>query len=276
MKHHEGTIKSVDKTLDLYWQSWTPEGAARAVVILAHGLGEHSGRYAHVAEAFTAAGFALYGIDHRGFGRSGGARGDGTSLDHIADDLGLLVIKAKGEHPGVKAFLYGHSMGGLIALDVGLRHPEHFAGAILTGAGLKNKLPPIKIMLANLLGGLLPGMVTATGLDARLISRDPAVVAAYLTDPLVHDKASTGFGKHGFKRAGEVLAAAGKWSLPVLMMHGTADGIVPVEGTQEFFDAIPVEDKTLKLCEGFYHEVHNEPEQAEVIGEMVEWLKARV
>lgn len=275
MQHYENTIRSADGSTELYTQRWLPDGEAKAVALLAHGLGEHSGRYQHVAAAFTARGIAVYSLDHQGFGKSGGARGVVPSWDSFHNNMDLVRNEAEAAHPGRKLFLYGHSLGGIIVLHRALIRPQGFSGVISTGAGLIPMLSPFLVFMARTLGGVLPNNVMASGLDVTALSRDQAVVDAYVNDPLVHDKASMGFGKAGFEVADWTLSNAEKLQMPALLMHGSADRITNPEGTKQFYERAGSSDKTLRIYEGYFHEIHNEPEQAEVIATMAEWLLAR-
>ena len=196
--HTELSWKARDG-ITLYAQEWKPEGepAAQpaAVVCLVHGIGEHSARYAHVADAFTRAGYALISFDLRGHGRSEGPRGHTPSFEMFMADIDLLLDEARRRYPGIPRFLYGHSLGGLLVLNYALRRKPDLQGVIATSPGLRTSITEqkTKILLSNVLGSTLPTLSLSTGLDATQISRDPDVVTAYLADPLVHDQATTGY-----------------------------------------------------------------------------------
>ena len=259
-----------------YMQGWEPEGKTKAVVCLVHGLGEHSGRYAHVGAALNEAGYALYGFDLRGHGQTGGPRGHIPSLEAVMQDIHQFVAFQRQNHPGSPVFLYGHSLGGLLTLAYAIQYGEGLNGVIVSGAGLRSPVleQKGKVALVNLLGSLLPGLTITTGLLPETISRDPAVVQKYIADPLVHDKSSLGLAKAGFSAIDLCFARAGEFKPPLLIMHGKADRNTYASGSVEFAKLAGETNKdvTLKLWEGMYHELHNEPEQKEVFETMIEWL----
>ncbi|MCQ3937166.1 MAG: alpha/beta hydrolase [Chloroflexi bacterium] len=277
MKHQELKWKSHDG-LDIFAQVWEPEVIQpKAVVCLVHGLGEHSSRYAHVAEAFGKEGFILFTYDLRGHGRSGGLRGHISSIEDFMQDIDSLLAQARARYLGMPLFLYGHSLGGIQALYYGLTRKPDVKGVIATGAALHSALEkqPLKIFLANLLGSLTPTTILSSGLDAKALSHDPKVVEAYINDPLVHDKASLGFGKIMLGVTKWILAHAGEFPLPLLLMHGKEDDIAYPSSSIEFAASLK-EKCTLVLWEGGYHEIHNEPEKAEVLKTMTLWMDARL
>lgn len=276
MSHHQWNQKARDGRL-LYAQAWQPEGEARSAVCLVHGLGEHSGRYGHVAAALNRAGHALLALDLRGHGRSSGRRGHIPSIEVVLDDIDLLLEEAAQRFPGRPRFLYGHSMGGLFVLYHALRRRPALAGVIATGSALRSPLEGqrAKVVLARLLSRLLPALTFPSGLNPATISRDPAVVQAYCNDPLVHDRIS-------FRLAGELLRTsrwvmehAAEFPLPLLLIHGGADRLTLPEGSREFAARVGG-GCTLKVWEGLYHEVHNEPEQGEVLAYILAWVEERL
>ena len=277
MNSFESSWKSKDG-LDLFGRAWEPgERKPKAVICHVHGLGEHSGRYVHVAQAFTKAGYAMLSLDLRGHGRSGGARGHIPSFDAFMDDIDLLIEQARLRYPGLPVFLYGHSLGGILVLNYGLRRKPDLKGVLATGPGLHTalELQPVKIALAKVLGSLIPTVAMSSGLDAKMISHDPSVVKAYVNDPLVHDRVTLGFGKHMLGATRYALDHAAEFPLPLLLIHGKEDRIAFPSSSTEF--ASPLKDKcTLMLWDGLYHEVHNEPEKAEVLNVMTIWMDARL
>jgi acylglycerol lipase len=277
MKHEEMKWKARDG-IELFAQVWEPSVVSpRAVVCLVHGLGEHSSRYAHVAEAFEKEGFILFGFDHRGHGRSGGIRGHVSSIEDFLQDIDLLLEQARKRYPNLPILLYGHSLGGILVLHYGLKRKPDIKGVIATSPGLHTALEkqPVKIFMAKLLGSLMPGTTLPSGLDAKAISRDEAVVKKYQQDPLVHDKISLGFGKTMLGVTKWTLDHAGEFPLPLLLMHGKNDAIAYDTSSTEFAAALK-DNCTLVLWEGGYHEMHNEPEKAEVFKTMTMWMDARL
>ncbi len=276
MKATEWNWNSKDG-LELHARSWEPEETPKAVVCLVHGLGEHIGRYVHVGQAFTDAGYALAGFDLRGHGKSGGPRGHLSSFDAFMDDIEGFEKQLDGRFAGIPRFLYGHSLGGILVLNYGLRRKPDFKGVISTGAGLRTALEEqaVKVAMARVLGTLLPIVPIPSGLDPKSISRRPEVVEAYVNDPLVHDKMSLGFGKIMLSVLPWTFEHAHEFSLPLLIMHGKEDKLGYPRGSEEFASYVK-QNCTLKLWEGLYHELHNEPEQGEVFAFIIDWMNSQL
>jgi len=276
MKTREWTWKSHDG-LEMYAQSWEPEEYPKAVVCLVHGLGEHSGRYAHVGKTFAEAGFALAGFDLRGHGKSGGSRGHIPSFDAFMDNIEDFVKQVDTRFEELPRFLYGHSLGGILVLNYVLRRKPEFMGVVSTGAGLRTSLEEQagKVMLARVLGTLMPGMAIPSGLNPNDISRRKEVVDAYINDPLVHDKMTLGFGKIMLTVLPWTFEHAHEFSLPLLIMHGTGDKLGYPQGSEEFASHVK-QNCMLKLWDGLYHEIHNEPEREEVFSLMIDWMNSQL
>lgn len=275
MKTFEAKLKSKDG-LDFFVRGWEPDTRSKAVVALIHGLGEHTGRYEHVAQAMTGAGYALVGFDLRGHGKSGGVRGHFPSLNAVMQDIKDFFAFLTTRYPELPQFLYGHSLGGLLVLTYALKSQTNIEGVIATGAGLRSQVheQKAKVLLAKVLGSIAPTTLIPSGLDNTLLSRDPEVIKAYNSDPLVHDRISLGFGKEGLKATDYAWSHAEEFSIPLLIMHGTADRNTYAHGSAEFAKLASKNnrDVTLKLWEGLYHEVHNDPEKEQVIQFMIDWL----
>lgn len=276
MKHIESSWKSSDG-LKMHAQSWEPETTAlRGVICLVHGIGEHSGRYAHVAEAFGKEGYALFTADLRGHGKSEGLRGHAPSMEALMQDVDLLLKQARIRFPGIPVYLYGHSLGGIVALHYGLKRKPDVKGVIVTSPALHSslELQPAKVLAAKVMGSLVPKMTLASGLDVSAISHDPEVIKAYNADPLVHDLISVGFGKILLQVCRYNLAHAGEFPLPLLLLHGKEDAIAFPSSSIEF--AAALEGRcTLVLWEGGFHELHNEAFQKDVFKTMIDWLNAQ-
>ena len=248
--------------LEIFWRAWLPDHDAKAVVVIAHGAGEHSGRYTHVAQRLVDEGYAVYAIEHRGHGRSQGPRALIDRIDNAVADLDKLVVLAADANPGTPLFLLGHSMGGTIALSYAVAHQRRLAGLVLSGplAALEAVPAPMR-MTARTLSVLAP-RTPLIAIDASQVSRDPAVVSDYQADPLVH---------HGklpartvVELAGAIDAfpdAVGSITVPTLIMYGTDDGVCPPEGSVMLSQRIGSPDKTLTAYQGLYHEILNEPER---------------
>ena len=263
--------------ITFFLRGWEPEaGKPKALVVLVHGLGEHTARYAHVGKALVRAGYALVGFDLRGHGKSGGPRGHASSLDAYMQDIHQFLSLMEQRFPALPHFLYGHSLGGLLALTYAIQYGAALKGVIATGPALRSSLQEqkAKVAMVRLLGSLVPAMTLQSGLDAATVSRDVAVVEAYRNDPLVHDNASLGFGKAALTAIDLCFARARDFSAPLLIMHGTGDKINFFSGSEDFARLVSEagRDVTLRLWNDLYHEIHNEPEKEEVLQFMIEWL----
>ena len=262
--------------VEIYWRAWLPGGPERAAVVLAHGVSEHSGRYAHVAAALNARGYSLWAPDHRGHGRSAGPRAVIDSLDHALADLDRVVALAAGEQSGRKPFLLGHSMGGMLAVAYATRHQDRLEGLILSGpVAVLEAASPIQRGVSRVLSRVVPGLGVYS-IESAGVSRDPRVVSDYDADPLNHH------GKLPVRTVAEIAREVDSFpitvraiTIPVLIMHGGDDPIVPVAGSRLLDERISSKDKTLTICDGLYHEILNEPEQGEVLAQICEWLDAR-
>jgi len=275
MKTFEAKFEGNDG-ISFYVQGWEPDSQPKAVVVLVHGLGEHTGRYIHVGKALTDAGYVLVGFDLRGHGKSGGARGHFPSLDVVTQDIRQFFQFVSQRYPNLPQFFYGHSLGGLLSLAYAVQNKAALKGVLVTGSALRSALQEqkAKIAMANILGTLMPAMTIPSGLDATTISRDKAVVDKYVHDPLVHDKTSLGLGKSALTAIDICFARARDFAYPLLIMHGKADKLTYASGSADFARLAGEKNKnvTLKIWDGLYHEIHNEPEQAEVFKVMIEWL----
>ena len=281
IKHTEGTLDGVGK-ISIFRQSWIPKDP-RAVVVIAHGLGEHSGRYAHVAEFLCAHGCAVYALDHRGHGRSGGPRAFVDRFANAVADIDQLVDLARREQRTLALkrplFLLGHSMGGALSLSYALKFQGKLDGLILSGPAVAlDGAPPYLGPLAKFLSAVAPKL----GLFAvrpDLVSRDPAAVADYGADPL------NCHGKVPARTLGEIIklvewlpAALSILTLPLLLLHGGEDKLAGVSGSEMVFARIGSTDKTLNVFPGLYHEIFNEfpDDRAKVLADLGAWFDARL
>ncbi|MEA4812913.1 MAG: alpha/beta hydrolase [Anaerolineaceae bacterium] len=260
----------------LYTQTWGDPSSAKAAVVLVHGLGEHIQRYNHVAAQYNARNIFVLGFDQRGHGQTQGKRGLIPSAQQMMDDITSAIRLARKLCPGKPVFLYGHSMGSCEVLYYGLTGPEKPAGILATSTPLYlNPSTEGQRKLARLFGKILPGLTIKNGLDANGLSRDKAVVKAYLEDPLVHPMASVRLANFLFDASEYVLAHAKDWNIPLYLAHGSADPICDIRGTEQFASGAPG-DLTYKRWEGLYHETHNEPEQTETIPAMADWVESHL
>ena len=276
MRHQTGSLSGVDG-VKLFTQSWVPD-APRAAVILAHGYAEHSQRYAAFAEALSAERFAVHALDHRGHGRSEGARANIRVFREFVSDLSRFIGAVREQRPTLPRFLFGHSMGGVVAAQLVLEHPHQCDGLILSAPFLQNAQPvaPALLAVSGLASRLTPGLPTIK-LDAGLMSRDQNVVTAYRSDPLIYTGGlKARIGAEMLSAGQYVLGRAQSVTLPLLVLHGTADGIAAVEGSEQFYRAAASEDKTFKTYEGFYHEALNDIGKEEVVADVLTWLRAHL
>jgi acylglycerol lipase len=272
MKISEWKWKSFDG-LDMYARGWAPDGKPKAVLVLVIGLGEHVCRYEHVGAALTAKGYALLGFDLRGHGKSGGPRGHSPSTEAFMQDIDLMRKQVDARYPGIPQFLYGHSLGGMLTLNYILDRQPMLTGAVVTAPALRSALETqkVKVLMAKVLGTLLPSASLPSGLDSDMLSHVPEVVDCYKQDPLVHDKVSFGMGKNLLEMIEWTYAHAKDLKIPLLLMHGSDDQVAYARGSREFSEKAG--DKvTLKIWDGMYHEIHNEPGQEQVFAYMLDWL----
>lgn len=249
----------------------------RAVICLVHGMGEHTGRYAHVAEFFKQQQLATIGFDQRGHGKSGGKRGHTPSYDVLQESVAQLIKTAAEKYPNVPLVLYGHSMGGNLVLNYGIRNGAGIKALVASSPYLRLAfVPPAwKVRLARVVGSIAPGLQQGTGLATSMLSQDPAVVKAYENDPLVHDKITVSY-YLGVENAGEwAINHAAELKVPTLVFHGTGDQITSHKATQEFAEKSNGKAK-LELFDGLYHETHNEAAKYEVLEKVMQWINAQL
>jgi acylglycerol lipase len=277
MIQSDGSFTDVN-TANIYYQSWLPDEEPKAVLVLVHGLAEHCGRYMNVVNHFVPLGYAIYGLDHIGHGKSDGTRVYVDRFFDFVDTLKTFVDMVKAWQPHTPCFMVGHSMGGLISAAYLLAHQADLDGAVLSAPAIKvpDEVSSTTIMAGKLLSSVAPKFGVLQ-LDMEGVSQDPAVVEAYVNDPLVHSgKTTARLSAEMLKTMQLVASEAGSITLPILILQGTVDKLVDPEGAQILYDAVSSQDKTLEFYEGFYHEVFNEPGRNEVLGDVQTWLDARV
>lgn len=273
MQQLSEAIRSSDG-LQLYTQSWLPENP-KAVVIISHGYAEHSGRYQGFASHLGENGFAVYALDHRGHGRSEGERANVKIFDEYVNDLSRFVNVVREKHPTLKRFLFGHSMGGAIAAQLAIKQPNQIDGLLLSSPYLINavSVPAPLMAVSGIVSRVLPGLPTIK-LDSKDISRDPAVVKSYDTDPLNYRGGTKArFGTELLGAGNYVFSHAGTIKLPILIMVGTGDRIADAQGGKKLFEMIGSSDKTLKTYDDYYHEIINEIGKEKVYKDSLMWLQ---
>jgi alpha-beta hydrolase superfamily lysophospholipase len=272
MQHSESTFNGAGG-LTLYYQKWQPDQKARAVLAIVHGFGEHSGRYMNVVNHFVNTGFTIYSFDHRGHGRSEGQRGHIMQWAEFREDVQNFLQMVCTKEKDMPVFLMGHSMGGLIVLNYLLHNHEELTAVIASAPLLAQpRISPILVMISRILSNIWPGFSIDTKLDVNSISRDPEAVKAYQEDPLVHSTASARFGTELTAAIEWTQTHAAEFNLPLMIIHGNADSLVPPEGSRKFFDNLTINDKEIHMYEGGYHEPHNDLDKITVLNDFEQWI----
>lgn len=279
--HYSGHITTDDR-LDLFWQSWAAS-EPRGVIVIIHGLAEHCGRYRETGEFFAANGWAVYACDLRSHGLSPDPPGAGrVHVDRFADfllDTDAMLECARSRHKDLPVYILGHSMGGLITILYALKQPKNLAGAIISSPALgihPDFKPPLYLkLMVGILSRLAPRLLVESNLDAQAVSRDRAVVDAYLNDPLVSKKVSTRWYSEIIKSMKAAHMGAPKLETPMLVMQSGADRLVDPSAPARWVEATPRGMTESVLWEGLYHEMFNEPEKEKVRAKTLEWLADR-
>jgi alpha-beta hydrolase superfamily lysophospholipase len=262
--------------LQLHLQHWPAAGVASRSVLIVHGLGEHIGRYAHVAAQLNAWGWPVYGYDQRGHGRSSGPRGGLGADDDLLHDLAAIIDAVRAVQTGPLVLL-GHSMGGLVAArfvagDAGAAWVRPVQALVLSSPALDPGMSiPQKLLLASL-GRLAPNLALGNGLKPEWISHDAQVVRNYVADPLVHDRVTPRLARFIVDGGAVVAERAAHWTVPTLLLYAGSDRCVAPAGSAGFAAAAPQALVAAHEFRALYHEIFNEPEQAEVLGVLRDWL----
>ena len=274
---HVERVHAADGT-PIATRRWAADPAtAWASLLLVHGLGEHSGRYEHVGARLAAAGVDVTAYDQRGFGASGGRRAFVDRWAQLHDDLGDRLAAVRGSAGGLPVVLYGHSLGGLVALGyvVAEDAPDRPAPdfLVLSAPAIDSSLPAWKKAVPRVLGGPLPTLSIRNALDLEALSRNPAVGRRYVADPLNHHRTTLGFGLEALKEQDRVRDALGRLDLPTHVIHGAADRLVP-RASSEPLAALP--GVTRRTWPWLRHEVHNEEGWEAVIDDVLDWIRRQV
>lgn len=273
MEQTTGTFQVNGK--QLFFQVWRPELGSKAVLVLCHGVCEHSGRYMNLVRPLTRQGIAVWAYDHLGCGSSPGQRGHIDTWEDFSSGLRAFLELVQSKNPELPVFLYGHSLGAQIALDFIQESPQGLQGVVLSGtpidpAGVGS---PIKILVAKLLSKVRPNYSIDLGIEADQLSHDPNVVHAYRDDPLVQRFVSVRWGTEAMAVQRKTSSHPDRVRLPVLFIHGSEDPLNLVSGVRTFFEQIPHEDKQLLVYEGSLHEPHNDLEHERVARDLIAWLE---
>lgn len=277
MNHLEGYFKGA-RNCNIYYQAWLPAGDVKAVLFVVHGLGEHSGRYMNVVNHFVPLGYAVYGLDHIGHGKTEGPKEIIERFDDFTQTLTIYYNMVAGWQAGKPIFILGHSMGGLIVTHYLLDYQANFRGAVISAPSIKvsDSISPATVTMGKILSVLAP-KAGVLALDASAISRDPQVVAAYANDRLVfHGKTPARLAAEMLKAMQRVTAEVSKITLPFIVLQGSEDKLIDPAGAKMLYDRASSKDKTIKIYEGLYHEVFNEPERARVLKDVETWLDVHI
>lgn len=260
---------------EIFFQSWSV-ASPKAIIVIAHGVGEHSGRYSALAEYLKDKNISVYALDHRGHGRSGGKRGHVDSFMDYIYDLKQFVEYVLEEGKHIPVILLGHSMGGVIALKYGLTYPEDLTSMIISSPGLipAFEVPSWKIAMAKFLTKYIPGLPMSTGLKSAELSHDKTVVEDYDNDPLVHGSVTPRWYTEFTGTSDECLARASEFKMPMLFFHGSEDKICDYKGTVQVYEKSSSKTKEIHIFENLYHETMNElkDDRKKVIAVVAGWI----
>ena len=273
MTHHEFNFNIYNT--EFFGQYWKAK-ETKAVVVLAHGMGEHSSRYKHVAKKLTSHNYSVVALDHFGHGKTTGKRGHNPNFKAVLESISKTIEKAKEVFPEKPIFLYGHSMGGNVVINYVLQKTNEIKGVIATSPFLKLAFEPPKIKLAvgKILQRIAPSITMGNELDANDMSRDKTEVDKYINDPLIHHKISPNFSLTFIDTGKWAIENANKLKISMLLLHGTDDKIIDYKGSEEF--ANNSDKATLKLYDGGYHELHNDFCKEEMLQDVINWLNSQL
>ncbi|MCF6360694.1 MAG: lysophospholipase [Cyclobacteriaceae bacterium] len=277
MKGKDFSFQSKDN-LKLHGFKWQVDQPI-AIICLVHGMGEHIKRYDHLAHAFSLKGISVWGLDLRGHGSSEGKRGHTPSVDYMFDDIELLLILIRKQHPDVPIIIYGHSMGGNLALNFLLhRNSKEISFGVITSPWLRLTNPPkeFQLMLAKFGARFLPWLAQPNGLDVKDISSVKEEQEAYANDTLNHDRITAGLFMEIDKMGAKAIKMANTLKTLILLAHGTADNITSPKASEAFAKEAPTDKVELKFWNGLRHETHNEHNKEEVIRFYVNWAVERL
>lgn len=263
--------------LSLFYQAWYPSGTAKALLALVHGFGEHCDRYSTVTTALTEAGYAVFGFDNQGHGRSEGQRGHIDRWQDYRHNVRAFLAQVRHHEPSLPLFVLGHSLGGLIVLDFALHSSQGLMGIVVSGPPIRpvGIAKPYLVAIARVLSGIWPRFSMDVGAGVESLSRDPAIVHQTEDDPLTHSVATVRWGTECLVAIASVRRHIDQLQVPILLIHGSADKVNDVKGSEEIFARITT-DKTLKIYPGSYHEPHNDLDRSQVMNDVVDWLDSHL
>ena len=261
----------------LFSQRWLPESPPRGAVVNLHGLGDHSGLYVALVEHLVERGFAVHAFDQRGHGHSAGQRAYLDSWADFREDLDTFLGAVRRESPGLPVFLVGNSLGGLIALEYTLTRSEGLNGVVAVSPPLgRVGVPPVLMALGRVMSRIWPRFSLEAHMDLGNLSRDPLAAAELLNDPLFHRQGTARLSTEVTAAIARVQAAAPTFRVPVLLLHGGDDRMVPPDGTRKFFAALGAPDRTYHEYPGAYHALFADLDAARVLADLTAWMTARM
>ena len=274
-KHKTGTFKG-KSDVELFFQEWTVP-SPKAILVVVHGMGEHSGRYDNLLDALSGSKISIYACDNRGFGRSAGKKGYVSSFMDYVDDQKIFIDMLKSANPKTPVLMLGHSLGGLIVFKYALEYGSSVSGIVLSSPAFvfTGKVAGWKKTLAKWLSTLKPDFSLSTGSDFAGLSHDPEYIESCKNDPLLHDIVSARFYTEFMKTSSECMGRAFEFNPPMLIFHGNADPIVDYKGSETIFERVSSRDKEVHIFDGLYHKTMNEipEERQKVLAIVVAWIK---
>ncbi|QLE55939.1 alpha/beta hydrolase [Nostoc sp. TCL26-01] len=276
VSHQQGIFPSLGG-LELYYQSWCPQGKAKAILAIVHGLGGHSDKYGNIVKHLTSKQYAVYALDLRGHGRSPGQRGHISAWTEFRSDLAAFVKLIQNQQSRCPIFLLGHSLGAVVVCDYVLQNPQAAAdlqGAIALAPAIgKVGVSKLKLLVGNLLSQVWPRFTLSTGINLSAASRDEKMLAIYTQDSLRHTKASARLATEYFATVAWIQAHAAEWQIPLLILHGGADRVALPEGGAIFYQNVACTDKLRIEYPGAYHDLQNDINYQEVLTDLENWLE---
>jgi alpha-beta hydrolase superfamily lysophospholipase len=277
VEYRSGTFSGCDGTA-LFYQAWVPRlSRPRALLVNLHGLGDHSGLYPRLADHFPSRDIALYAFDMRGNGRSPGQRAYVRSWDDYRGDLQAFLELVRNWEPQLPLFLLGNSLGGLVVLEYALLRPQALAGVIAAAPPLgKLGVPPVLMALGRTMSRVIPRFSLEVGMDLSGLARDPTVIAGVLSDPFFHRRGTARLSTEVTAAITRVQEGAGRFSVPLLILHGSADRMVPPEGSREFFSKVRFPDRELREYPEAYHGLFADIGYQQVLADLEHWIDVRI
>lgn len=277
MQHSEGTFQG-DASLELYYQSWQPQGEPKAVLVIIHGVAEHSNRYLNLVDNLLPENIAIYSYDQRGHGSSPGQRGYIESWSEYRTDLKRFLELVHQREPKLPVFVYGHSQGALIILEFLIQDTDHIAGIIVSGPPLDTTqaASPLLVVAAKFLSRVWPTFSFDSPINPAQLSCDVRVVQKYQDDPEVFKILTARWGTEYLNAQNRTREHTSDIDLPILILHGGDDSICDPQASQDLYDQVSSTDKTLKIYPSYFHEIHNEPGHITVVQDIEAWISERV